>query len=165
MARPRKPFAELSEGQRKRKLSFFWRHGNLSPSEVERGYNTGTLDQKGSRGHGKGTPEKGVKQALKRPDEFKDYLARRAEKQTQSEPDVMAELQAQALDNFRREFALTLHDTNSTQQMVTHNLKVASKEELQEMIRATDESWKARARADSYARRSSPWFYHSTIDL
>lgn len=77
MAKPRKTFGQLSAAQQKRKLSWYKRNRGLSPSEVERQYNAGTLGpQSAVRGHSE-TPEHGLKDALKKPDKYSEYVRKR----------------------------------------------------------------------------------------
>jgi hypothetical protein len=178
MARPRKPFAELSEGQRKRKLSFFRRHGNLSPSEVERGYNTGTLDQKGSRGHGKGTPEH-PSEVKKNPAKYREYIARQSDRKPES-PSINKQKQDQVYARLIEVFGGRDHNPDTIRAQVYGERDDSefpaasgadvfggsrgtrypgmSDAELDITLASTDEQIVALARRQTKGR--NPWWYH-----
>lgn len=70
---PRKTFNELSPGQQQRKLSWFRRHEGLSPAQVQRRYDAGTLSQKAARGHTPGKTPEHPSEAVKNPQRFRGY--------------------------------------------------------------------------------------------
>lgn len=79
MPAPRKLFSQLSDSQRKRKLSWYRRNQGLSPSQVARRYNAGTLgSQKAARGKAE-SPEHKIQPDTATPkqrEQYKRYFGR-----------------------------------------------------------------------------------------
>jgi hypothetical protein len=93
MARPRKPFSQLSESQQKRKLSWYRRNQDLSPDQVKRRYNAGTLgSQKAARGkaHSYEHPE----DAVKNPGKYQGYQPKKNVRLSQAD---RAKLEAEVI--------------------------------------------------------------------
>ena len=81
---PRKLWSQLASGTQKRKLAYYRKQG-LTARQVRERYNRGTLgSQAAARGH-KGTPEHGLKEALRKSrksGKYDKYLERRTRPDT-----------------------------------------------------------------------------------
>lgn len=167
MAAPRKLWSRLTAGTRARKLSYYKKQG-LTPGQVARRYNAGTLgSQAAARGHA-ATPEHPA-QALREPQKYPAYLRRKEQPKKGETPHELAIRINTALDtayrNFRRRLSNYVYYNDST---VTANIYGGSTRESGTVpgMSLAQATWTAQADTEeirsmaSEQYRGNPWWYH-----
>jgi hypothetical protein len=137
----------------------------LQRSGVTReGYERGESIQK-ARGH-ESTPEHGLKDAVKNPAKFREYLDVRRERQEREQPERLERLRNQAYQHARQaEISdLSAYGSNFA---IEENIENACIEELEAMLKASPKTWSQRAKQQpkdyGFEGRINPWWYHGEL--
>jgi hypothetical protein len=151
----RRGWDTLSQGYRDR----------LQRSGISReGYERGESLSR-ARGH-KETPEHGLKDAIKNPAKYRQYLDARRERQERDDPQKLARLINQVNQHAAR-IDVAGNSTYGSQFAIRENLDSACIEELEAMLKANPKTWVTRAEGQpkdyGYPSGINPWWYHGSI--
>jgi hypothetical protein len=167
--KPRKLWSALKPSTRLRKLRFYRKQG-LTPAQVARRYNTGSLgSQAAVRGHAE-TPEHGLGQALKEPGKYRKYLRKRERpgggRETPEDEAIRINNQLdRAFTNFDRRLSHYVYYNRRTVRANVYGGETSESGIVPGMSYA-QATWTASADTEeirsmaSEQYRGNPWWYH-----
>jgi len=163
---PRKPWSQLAPGTKARKLAYYKKQG-MTPGQVARKYNAGTLGpQSAARGHAK-TPEHGLAEALKKPGKYQTYIKKK-NTVAGATPQQRASNQNAILDSAYRSMRRLSNYVYYNDDTVSANVYGGTTSESGPVpgMSVAEATWTAHADIEeirsmaSNQYRGNPWWYH-----